>query len=139
MLLIYLEAFVEVEQKCSELKGHLRPVEVDELEELQTNTDVEKLSRRLDNMQKTMSSMIEEIKEIKASSMKQQPQNVSANDKKQRMKLIKKYFINVVVHDILPGNVSVGVSVEEAEAKNKDKATTGVAEELQRARREDRL
>ena len=44
-LLIYLEAFVKVEQKSTELKGHVRPVEVDELEELQTNTDVEKLSR----------------------------------------------------------------------------------------------
>ena len=70
---VELEAFVKEEQKSKELKGYLRPMEVDELKELQTDTEFEKLSKRLDDMQKTMTTLVEEMNELKASSLKQQP------------------------------------------------------------------
>ena len=90
---VELEAFVKVEQKSKELKGYLRPMEVDELKELQTDTEFEKLSKRQDDMQKTMTTMVEEMNELKASSLKQQP------SKSQNQQEVKKEINKVICYE----------------------------------------
>ena len=68
-------------------------MEVDELKELQTVTEFEKLSKRLDDMQKTMTTMVEEMNELKASSLKHQP------SKSQTQQEVKKEINKVICYE----------------------------------------